>query len=239
MLYKLHSLDCLRKNNLPTLDYLILNRQNYREQIETFLKENKISRFMVRTDGKGKFSPSVNNEQLSEETLKKIEQFFCDGYTVFVMHSGNIYKNFHSLNITKTGDKIVIEIVGPGFIATDLNRYGFIHEEYNYSIKGNQITKHNIKSNKNVYSKNRQKKIDEVGETQIKENEGYLLKYEDYLPLNETELSYVRHNITNLFQVSKDLQKHFAGNDFVASMSFVDLGDGKDEPIFWDLYNIK
>ncbi len=233
---KLDSLHALMDAGLPVLPFVILKEENFAEQIQEFLALHGLSRFMVRTDGKGKYSPSANNVALDQAILEIIKNYFTDGYVVFVMAPGNIYRNFHSLNIMQDDGKIHVEVVGPGFLATDLNRHGLIHE----SLESDVVTigfKQKSITSPDAYARDKQKKLAELGEEQCRASKSYLLQYGTYPPCSGEELDYVSSSLSKLQNAAATLA-HTPAPNFVASMSFIDLGKGTNEPIFWDLYVI-
>jgi hypothetical protein len=239
MLEKLHKLDSLRaivSVGLPLLPFEVLTQENFEEQMQDFLRKHGVPHFMVRTDGKGKFSPSMNDAELNEATEDAIQKFFDEDYTVFIMTPGNIYRNFHSLNIMKTDGMVHVEIVGPGFIATDLNRYGFLHERFESRADILELRQKSIIAAV-AYNLDRAKKIATLGSEECRAHNSYLIVHEQYVPCSHEELQYIISAFPNLQKAADALGNQYSCN-FVASMSFVDLGEGAPEPIFWDLYVI-
>jgi len=231
---KLASLHELQKQNLPIVPFALLDAENYKDQIKAFLKEQNLEKFMIRTDGKGNFSPSVVGVSFSEEVLNEVQEFFNEGYDVFVADPADKFKNFYSLNIQKEKNNIIVEIVGPGFIATDLNRHGFIHESYELEypnleiIEGNQFI-----ISPELYEKEREEKINILREKETSIPEDALVfVYNTYPPFEEDKKTYVTSIIPRLVEVAKGLSKG-KKEDFIASMSF--LGELK-QPVFWDVY---
>jgi len=236
-LKKLRSLEALKKSGLPILKYKVLTKQNYQKELRSFLEENKITKFMVRTDGKGNFSPSIINVTLTDDVIKSIGKFFDEGFTVFIMEYANIYKDLHSLNILVKKNELIIEAVGQGFLATDLNRYGYLHECVEIQLSTGAIKQTYVISN-DKYQQDKQKKILNVGIHNLEENDAYVLLYKTYTPLNKMELDYVMHSVRQ-FEMIKNILKEDQQDELLVSLSFLDLGQGHDEPIFWDAYCIK
>lgn len=232
-LEKIEGIKLFEKVGLPVLPYKILSKKNFEKEIKQFLEENELSKFMIRTDGLGRFTPSINNAKLSH--LKEIKKFFDEGYTVFIMHPSNTYRNSHSLNVMKENNEIIIEIVGHGFMSTDMNRYGHLHEEIILNPNDFEVMSRKVLISDDKYGEKVKKKIQEHKKEDLIKNKSYLLEYEKYVPLNDKKLKYIIDSLPKMEQVSKSLD----ADKFVASMGFIDLGDGKDQPIFWDLYGIK
>lgn len=231
-LYKLESLELLKRHNLPVLEHEILNKENFENQVKMFIKKINKDKFLIRTDGLGKFSPSVNNATLKNDS-QKIKEFFEKGYTVFVMHPGSIHTNLHGLNIMKEGNEIILEIVGQGFITHDLNKWGLLHEKIILDSNSLEIKDRKIITQAK-YSQAILKKMKEFPITELGEENSLLLRHKKYIPFTDKELHYVRDNFHRMESVSKDL----GAENFIANMSFIDFGNGKYQPIFWDLYGL-
>ena len=190
---------------------------------------------MVRTDGIGKFSPSLNDQKYSSTLVKKIKDFFEKGYVVFVMHPGNIYKNKHSLNIMRLSGEVIIEIVGPGFIATDLNRYGFVHKRIKLKFPELYALDTEVLTNWSRYQKDKKEIIKRLGKNNIVKHNGYLLRYETYPPLSKEKIEMLIRCIPKIQKAANMLEIN--STKWIASMSFVNLTEIKNEPLFWDLYS--
>ena len=236
-LYKIYSLQAMCENGLPVLPFKILTRENYCDELKDFAKKNNLTRVMVRTDGKSKYSPSINNALVDKDLLKTVKDLFDQDFVVFTMHPANIYKNEYSLNIMKEDNKLIIEIVGHGFIATDMNRYGFLHESLGLDLSEPTSVHRDFLVDDKTYTSDREKKIELLDAKIIRHNNGYLLEAETYRPLPDKYIDYVINSYEKINKASKSLPDK--NKNFVASMSFIDIGDNKNQPFFWDLYNLK
>lgn len=230
-LYKIKSLELFKKYNLPVLPYEVLEREDYKSQIVNFSEKHQLSNFMVRTDGKGKFSPSINNATLKKDE-EQILKFFDEGYTVIISHPGDIFKNFHAINVMKSGEEIVLEVVGPGFDMHDLNKGGMVHEEIILDLSLNIVKNKIIEPER--YQTDIKKRSAKFSEKELRENHSYLLEHKEYVPMSKEEIEFIKKSLPGMEAMAKEL----GFNDFIASLSFIDLGSGKNEPIFWDLYGI-
>ena len=233
-LEKLEGLKLFRENGIPVLSFEILSKNSFEEQIKKFMAELGVDKFMIRTDGKGRFTPSINFATLSEH-VEQIKDFLNKDFTVFIMHPSQIFRNFHSLNVMKEDAEIIVEVVGPGFMATDLCRHGNIHEEIIIDANNYKVISRHILAAPVKYKKEIEIKIKALGMSVLEENRSYLLEYAEYPPLDDKALDYVKGILPKLEIVSK----HLSSEKYVASMSFVDLGDGSNQPIFWDIYGIR
>lgn len=236
-MHKLQSLKLFKKYNIPTLKFKLLSNDNLKNQIKKFLLENKLSKFMVRTDGKGMYGPSINNTELTRDVLDKINGFINNGYQILIMEPGNIYRNFHSVNFLKDKNQIIIESVGPGFTATDIGRNSIVHERMIFSFPEFKMVEQLILIDQDIYSKQVNLKINEIGIDKAKKNHSYLLEYNYYIPLSKKEVIYLKKILPKLIKINKIISPN--SDNFIVSMSFIDFCRDKIEPIFWDLYSLK
>lgn len=80
-------------------------------------------------------------------------------------------------------------------------------------------------------------KLKEIGVEDAKRNLSFLLEYNYYVQLNKKVLAYLKKILAKLIKVNKILNPK--SNNFIVSMSFIDLGKNEIEPIFWDLYPLR
>ena len=233
---KLLSLSLFQKHGLPVIPYMRLSEITFGEDVAAFIRTYQVDRVMVRTDGKGLASPAFNDAIWDGKMQATVKELFKDGYTVFVMHPADIYKNMYSFNLLRDGEGYTIEVVGHGFIATDLNRYGIMHESLFVSDDFTEVKcEYLVKQEK--YSADRLKKIDELGLDSEDVNTAYILQYEEYLPFYESDmfeiLAKYASGIRNFMH-----DPVYRGVDLVLSGSFIDIGRGQ-ELVFWDAHPVK
>jgi len=233
---KFTAIKMLRDVGLPVVPFEFLSQDDFEKQIKAFLKKNNLYRFMIRTGGQDSgemASPSINNAELPRD-MEKIRSFFTDGLVVMMMHPANPHRNLHNMNILKSGREVIVEIVGQGFIARDLNLWGHVHEELVFSLPNLELLERKIISPEK-YQKAVQKKIEASDREELEKDRSYLLEGEDYLPATEEELDF----LVKIFPNVQETAKKMGYEDFVANLSFVDLGGEKHEPVFWDIYGVK
>jgi|GEM_PF-1129226 len=231
---KIESMKTFERLSLPIIPYQVLDEKHFKGEVFEFARKHKLDKIMVRTDGKGKSSPRLLDTPINEETFREIESYFLNGYLVFIAHPGNIYRNMHSANIMVSDDEICIEVVGPGFMAADLNRGNMVPQEtLIISIKDFQVTERNVWEE--MYHLERKKRLQESDVEELQKHRSYLLEFENYPKLNDRELIVLEDASSKLMAWKKANKK----GDFIASMSFIDLGSVEDEqisPAFWDIH---
>ena len=238
---KRQSLELFDRIGLPTLPHVFLNKYNFREQVAHFVNENQLDRIQIRTDGKGRSTPSLRNVEPTEEVLDQIEQFFDEGYSVILSSPGNNFRNTHSVNIQiKTKEAVIddkgigfasivlFEAVGPGFTARELNRNNKFHEYLEMDMDLLAITKRKILPEN--YADDRQEALENANMDELERYESLLLENEEYAPLNSKEIEFLKGAAFKL----DDWGKTNNVSNFTASMSFIELDD-KIQPAFWDL----
>lgn len=231
---KIESLKTFERIGLPIIPYKILDEKNFREEIAEFARKQSVDKIMVRTDGRGKDSPRLLDAPIDEETFKEIGNYFLNGYLVFVAHPGNIYRNLHSVNIRVADDESYMEAVGPGFIASDLNR-GNMPPHETFSINPDDSSLQDRRIFANQYERDRNERINNSELEALRINRSYLLAYSSYKELNDYELSVLEDAVVKLRAWKRANKK----NNFIASMSFIDLGTSDNpglKPVFWDIH---
>ena len=232
---KIESLKTMEEIGLPVLPYLILNAENFRQQIADFVEQYHLDKIMVRTDGQGKGSPRILDAAIDDDTFGKIEDFLSQGLLVFIANQGNIYRNPHSANIEITKEGAYIEVVGPGFMASDLNRGSMTpHETIHMDAEGRIKDRQALPEE---YQNARQTRLNDpkTDLAALKDNRSYLLEYEDYPPIDEIEMETLRDAAVKL----NNYRRMYLKGNFIASMSFVDLGNESHpnvQPVFWDIH---
>lgn len=189
---------------------------------------------MIRTDGAGTASPRLLDAAIDENLFQQIEKYFLEGYTVFAAHCGNVHRNLHSMNIRVRSDDIYVEVVGPGFMATDLDRYGMVPHE-SFDINGRYLSVSNKKLNEQRYAEDRARRLASSDEQELKSARSFLLDYPQYLPLSGGEIGFIREAALKLYDWRRTNNK----GDFIASGSFLDMGvEGQTDikPVFWDIH---
>ncbi|KKR18353.1 MAG: hypothetical protein UU65_C0002G0212 [candidate division CPR2 bacterium GW2011_GWC1_41_48] len=232
---KLEGILLLKKYGLPHLPFFVLKPQKVEEQIKFFMNEQNLSLILIRTIEKNNemFAPSIVDANL-DKNLPDIKRFLNKGYKVIISHPGNTLFNTHNINIVRLGSEITIEAVGPGFIAPDLNRNGYIHERLLVKLKPTfEIERQFLVSDEN-YQKDCFKKLKQKDEELVRAKKGYLLKFKHYPPLSQTEISYCLKCLSILDKISNDL----GYSNYVVSMGFVNMDGKGEEPYFWDIYGI-
>lgn len=231
---KIESLKLMESIGLPVLAYEILDEKNFKEQIKDFLAKHSLNKFLIRTDGQGTSTPSLLDVSADEETFQKIEQYFLNGFLVFVGHPGNIYRDLHSVNIEISGDNSNIEVAGPGFNARDLSRHPFAHHE-SLTINLDSLSVSSRWIGAEQYQRDRISALEQSDKQKLEDNRSYLLDNAPYRPMNSYEIEFLKDASLKL----DGWRRQFRKGPFIASMSFIDVGNENAEdiqPYFWDIH---
>lgn len=231
---KIESLKQMESIGLPVLPYQILDEKNFREQIKGFLAKHNLTKFLIRTDGQGTDTPSINDATVDDETVQQIEQLFLNDFLVFVGHPGNIYRDLHSVNIEIAGENANLEVAGPGFYARNLNRAPFVlHESMTVSLDDLSIANRWIGTEQ--YEQDRMTALEKADKQKLGDNRSYLLDNVPYRPMNSYEVEFLKDAALKLDSWGRQQRK----GPFIASMSFIDMGNEETEdiqPFFWDIH---
>ena len=97
-----------------------------KEIIKTFCKENQFEKLLIRIDKiqETGFAPRGGYIVDYADLEKEVTNYLKEGRIVILLEPTSAYNDLYSVNALFTEDRedIVLEIVGPGFDASDLNR---------------------------------------------------------------------------------------------------------------------
>jgi hypothetical protein len=222
----------MKEENLPVLPFCILDpEKNLRTQIVSFLQEINQEKFCARIDNPNSKMGLKSIIDANLEDLTEIKEM-AEKNTVFISHPGNVYRNYHSVNIMKDINEIIVEAIGQGFITPDMDKYGLVHERIVLDKNFNELSRDVIVDSEK-YAKDVEGKIGNKIESH-KQNNSLLIQVKKYIPLSEAQIKYIKIVFPKLERSANEL-----GYDkFVASLSFIEL-DNKIEPIFWDIFGFK
>ena len=124
--WKTTSILFLKKCSIPTLDMLIITKwcEESRKELECFSQYIGNSNFIFRHDKnpeipncpRGWFTINVKDD------IKIIEKFLSLGRIVLLLSNAPFYNNGYNINAIYLNGRYVLEILGPGFDASDLQR---------------------------------------------------------------------------------------------------------------------
>lgn len=146
--FKFQSILYLRKLGLPVLDGIILTQWNdaTRRELLTYCRKRRWSAVLLRHDKKPETPPYpmggylISTKDIQVEVLK----YFDLGRIVFLMEPCCQFDNSYNISaLFENDNRMTIEIVGPGFDASDLQRgQASPHEvvQVDETLRGNSFT---------------------------------------------------------------------------------------------------
>lgn len=145
--------------------------------------------------------------------------------------------NGYNLNFFVGVDTILIEIVGPKFDASDLQRgHSFPHEIYKYEVKSKKLIR-NFIINDEQYNLEFMRRQDKVREKYYGKNYRYIPK--DFCEPTDNSFSYeaiekplIRKPLNLILKNLKYLSEKY-GSDYTIACSYV---SGKKRLCFWDVF---
>ncbi len=234
---KFEGINALKEAGLPMVPFTVLEEKIFEKQIKDFLKKTRSKKFIIRT-GSTKSSNLIGTPGLVDAELErdkeKIQKWFADGYLIMAMAYQNIYRNSHNFNVMRLDKKIVVEVVGRGFVSRDLCFDGHLHEEIVFEPITFDILKRKVISPAR-YQKSREKKMRQFGIGELKKNKSFLLSDEEYIPLDEQKIKFIKDSYPRLSRAAKKM----GYNNFVASFGYMERVGKEHEPIFWDIYRVR
>ena len=264
--WKLWSAFLLSSCGLPTLDGIIITR-SYSEihgDLQSFMDEVDSKEVLIRHDKHPETPPHPRGGFLVGEALLQdtIEFFFALNRIVAVYEKADPLLNMHNMNLLfESEQEVCVEVVGPGFDASDLQRGDISpHETFSISLAADGAIS-NIKLirrvgqadyEKSVRSRKEKiiKKLDssptnnlarkirvDLGipddlDVHLREIDSPLCHFQNYQPLSE---SFLRDTVTKIVEsrvISRYLASTGARFPLVFSTSLVNRGN---KQVFWDI----
>ena len=254
---KFKSVSIMAFVDLPISRSIIITNASseIKNNLERELKKWKVSEYLVRSDKKDGAvnAPSFQNCSL-DKVWQNIEKVLNFGLLPMVMAEGDIFHNTYSINILikpHEKDRFYLEIVGPGFCATDLNKRDIVNEQ-GYITENGQVRNSQIVSQK-VYDKQIDLLKESVIKKEIEKGRVFRTKIEEYvwvdkylkkigalilnnttyIPINEKYLRTLWGFIPKIINACELMG--YKNNNSIVSMSFV-LENGEGKPYFWDIH---
>ena len=139
--WKLWSACLLKSVSLPTPRGIILCRINsVQRRLQEFLGRNDVTTALIRHDRQNEAPPYQRGGFLvpQERLLTTVRSFLSEGRIVAVYEPFNRLENGYNLNLLfQSIDEVLIEIAGPGFDASNLQRGDITpHEVLNVELSG-------------------------------------------------------------------------------------------------------
>jgi len=268
--WKFWSACLLQKVSLPTLAGLILTRPDpqLHEQLHGFLKRIDARTVLIRHDVQNEVPPYPRGGfVVSERLLPYVLDFFFGLRRIVAAYEpADPLLNSYNLNLLfESAAEVLVEVVGPGFDASDLQRGDLSpHEVFSIVISGdgkvarlkraNGVDKKTYQESRQLRLKKIQRKFEQSPTPElarlIREDLKFPSTVEEYLeklrsPLSQTELyvpiseTLVAHTVTAI--VNSGVIKLFQGETGVGfplnfSTSLID--EGKRQ-VYWDIVSPK
>ena len=259
--WKAKSIALLDRFGLHTLSAVAITSwdEKIKQKLVNFCKVNDWNSVVIRTDKKketGKDIPRggylVKISQLDNE----IQKYLQNGRIVMILEPRDRYKNLYGVNIlydSKEPENLYLEVVGPGFEVSNLNRGDIIpHERLMVKLKekliildrniisgssyresvdlryqqiGKRILEENISQNQS------KEKLIKIGKGFLKTHGYHLLKEnkKSYQKIPEEHLEKIVKNVIRLLH--KMAKSGMVVDQFVLSSTVFDSG----ELVFWDM----
>jgi hypothetical protein len=247
---------------LPTLPAIAITTwsQNVKENLTRILKEKNWSSVVIRTDKKKETGENIPRGGYLIEISKledEIKHFLNAGRLIMILEPRDKYRNLYGINISYEDtfpDTFYLEVVGPGFEVSNLNRGDISpHErlrikrvsedidimeksvispaEYKKSIYYRLLHLGKFLVSKQKLAANSEAELVEIAKQFLKNN-GYdlLFKHENVYPeIPKKYLTKIKNFIAPLPQKMTELGLDV--NEFIISSTIYDT----EELVFWDI----
>lgn len=258
---KYKSFGALASSGLPVPRAMVITSPGASAETECnkILSEWGVEETVVRTDRRGGGVYGVSSQGCKiEDVWKTASDFLDNGLLPMVISTGDIFHNTYSANIVvdpKQPETVDLEVVGPGFCATDINKRDIVNERGTLVGGEGRV---NLRHSQIVDQKNYEGQIELLKETLIKkeekrrgaafsstkeaqqwvnefltEKDALILKHSGYTPIPSKYIQKVWSYIPQMVDAGQRLG--LKDKPFIVSMSFVQEEDGEN-PYFWDIH---
>jgi hypothetical protein len=263
--WKLWSACLLSSAGLPTLDGLIINTSfpDLPHTVVEFIQERRPALALIRHDKYLESPPHPRGGLIVGETsLPEVVRFFLDQRRVVAVYeAADPLLNGHNLNLLfETDSEVLIEVVGPGFDASDLQRGDLSpHESWSTVLSEGAVSEMKLvqRVTAEAYQESvrarRQKikikleslptpeiarkirkelEIPDDLEAYLRKIDSPLLRSEEYRPVAESVIIQTIRRIAESGVIAKFRDQTGVSFPLVISTSFVDRGRRQ---VFWDV----
>lgn len=238
---KFLSVASLSNVGLPVLPLLLYTAWNscVEQNVLGFLAEHGLNRVQMRSQTNrsslgGKAFHHLPITDIAEASMSLLS---TGASIVAIQPPGNIFRNNYSthLDISLSSIDVCLEIVGPGFTATDLSKGGLMHERITLSIVGG-MTERVFVVDASTYDKNVSALISRFGLKRLRQEHALILEHIDqYAPIPTDYIRYLCESIGAIKEAV--LQMDFSSPRAVVAMSWIhELTSPISQPVFWDIH---
>jgi hypothetical protein len=254
---KFLSVFALASAKLPVSKSLIITKNTQKAKNETMkiIKQWNTSEFVIRSDKKGGAidSQSIQNCEF-ERVWPSVNDFLNKKLLPMATAKGDVFHNTYSINLKMEPgiiNRVYLEIVGPGFCATDLNKRDIVNERgyltNEFKLENSriidddsyklQVKEMKMSVIKKEIVKGRQFNNENMAEIWV---DSYLnsigaliMQHPNYISIDRSHLAIIWNFLP---RIRLACTKMGYGNQIsVVSMSFVLEGE-KEKPYFWDIH---
>ncbi len=233
---------------LPVMPLLVYTEWNKDVEKETnkFVTKHGLTKVQVRSQaighslgGKAFYHWPV--DRIREASLELFEQ---DAAIVGIQLPGNIYRNDYSVHLDfnrsgfdfdRSGFRMYLEIVGPGFTATHLSKGGLMHERVCIQMLSAKFQRVFAISDRS-YRENVAVLVNKYGMDRLVANHSLLLTHQySYSPVPSERITYMRMNLRRIERAISRM--NFESDRAIVAMSWIkDVDSPISRPVFWDIH---
>lgn len=245
---KFKSVAILASSGLPIVPAAIITEAGdlARANLTRTLERWGDRKVVIRTETKGGAAGGVSVQNCPvEEVWENVVPLIESGKMVMVMgkEGGDPYHNSYNVNVHLTGlTSAHLEIVGPGFTATDLNKRGLKHEEVKLSWgeegfraeRVSRISDGQYRQNVESMFKRLEKKFGDKFLEKLQEMKATILEHRElYEPIDDEFLQVIYQLAPRIKSAVRAMGLEV--EEAIVAMSFIQRKEGPT-PVFWDIY---
>lgn len=245
---KFLSIASMASVKLPVMPLLVYTEWNedVEKKVNRFVTEHRLAQVQVRSQaighslgGKAFYHWPV--DRIREASLELFEH---SAVIVGIQLPGNIYRNDYSVHLDfnrsgfdfdRSGFRMYLEIVGPGFTATHLSKGGLMHERVCIQVSSTKFERVYTISDKS-YRENVATLVNKFGMAQLVANHSLLLAHQSsYPPIPSERIAYMHENLHRIDRAIS--QMNFESDRAIVATSWIrDVGSPISRPVFWDIH---
>lgn len=245
---KFMSLVCLSYAHLPVLPAFLFTDWNelVKQRIANFCLRLSLDRVLIRSQTEVSIFGQSYSAIPIDQVSRIAQELFGKGSRIVGLHPElSIHRDEYSVYIDfdfLSTLRVMLEIVGPGFTATQISRAGIVHERVYLSAFGSAYDLLGAERLWSIpddaYQRNVRKIIDEYGYDVLSDEQSLLLEHgHSYPPI---PISFIRYIHSSLDRMRKAIgYMSLDSARAVVSMSFFrPVNRAVVRPVFWDIHEL-
>lgn len=245
---KFRSVVACAATGLAVPDAMLLTHWSFHveQATRTFMQRIATAHVLIRSERLGGGLGSPSRQQVTLPSVPTVIRELMDvpNRMIAIQAAGVLWRNLHNINLMFDPGQpvqLLLEVVGPGFTARDLNRYGLMHEQivlpsYAMEIHTALVRRPYVITDK-LYAAQREAKLAEYRRTGFLHDDAIIWQATHYQPLPLAHIRTLWDDLPALRTVLEWLELDRSGA--IVSMSFLQRANGSVGHCYWDIHPLR